>query len=148
MLQICLFVSLTLNTFCFTPTPQPVVIEREYIWLYHTTGYYAPLRGQSRYYLGSYEADFHKNCQGSCFNTADWYELSAKDEMAVIACPKTFAIGTKFFIEGLWEVVCHDRWGSIKGKRLDIWNGIGEAGLNNIKTWAFRDGLHKVYIVK
>lgn len=127
----------------------PEVKTIEYIGNYRTTGYYAPLPGQDYYFRGSYEADKTMNCgAGSCFHTANWYELSAKDEMSVVACPPSFALGTTLRIEGLGDVVCRDRWWSIKGKRLDIWNGIAETWVRNIKTWAFRDGVYKVYLVK
>lgn len=136
----------------FDPTVKSVdvvVKEKVFIGQYYTTGYYSPLKFQDAYYSWSYEKDKRMNCgEGSCFHTADGYELSAKDELAVVACPRDIDMGTHLFIEWLWEVVCHDRGGSIAKKRLDVWNGIGDTGLNNIKKWAFRDGIYKVYQYK
>lgn len=127
----------------------PEVKTLEYIWEYRTTGYYSPLPWQPKYFLGSYEAEHTMNCgEGSCFSTANGYELSAKDEMEVVACPKNFPMNTRLRIEGLWDVVCRDRGGSIKWKRLDIWNGIAETWYENIRRGAFRDGVYKVYIWK
>lgn len=139
------------------PMQEPIFVIQEakthgeYIGEYYTTGYYAPLGDQTRYFDGrTYEQDKTMNCgkDGDCFTTANGYKLSAKDELSIVACPRTFDFGTRLIIEGLGEVVCQDRGGSIKGRRLDIWNGIGQHGLENIERGAFRDGKYKVYLVK
>jgi Uncharacterized protein conserved in bacteria len=54
------------------------------------------------------------NCSGDCFVTANGYKLSQKDEYKVAACPKTFKLGTILNIDGIGDVVCHDRGGAIK----------------------------------
>lgn len=147
----------------FNPTPvlqpmqEPVFVvhevkeTREYLGEYYTTGYYSPLGDQTEYYDGrTYAQDVCKNCGcgGDCFTTANGYQLTAIDELSIVACPRTFDFGEKLEIVGLGVVVCHDRGGSIKGQRLDVWNGIGQHGLENIKRGAFKDGLYKVYRLK
>lgn len=99
--------------------------------------YYTPVRGQPEYYSGSYEEDYRVNCMGDCLSTASTKILKSTDAYAVLACPKEYPFGTKFIINE-HEFTCWDRGGAIKkyGKvvRLDIWAGVGMAGLNNIKS--------------
>jgi 3D (Asp-Asp-Asp) domain-containing protein len=38
-----------------------------------------------------------------------------------IACPKSFAFGTKVNIEGHGTYICQDRGGAIKGNKIDIY---------------------------
>ena len=42
-------------------------------------------------------------------------------ENETIACPKSFAFGTKISIEGYGTYICQDRGGAIKGNHIDIY---------------------------
>ncbi len=42
-------------------------------------------------------------------------------ENETIACPKSFAFGTKINIEGRGTYICQDRGGAIKGNKIDIY---------------------------
>lgn len=96
----------------FSSTPQRVETP---IGEYSLSRYYTVVPGQRRYYLGkTYAEDFKMNCSGDCFVTANGYKLSQKDEYKVAACPKTFKLGTILNIDGIGDVVCHDRGGAIK----------------------------------
>lgn len=105
---------------------------------WHISSYYTPVKGQTNYYLGSYQADYNINCQGDCFTTASGVQLTQSMKYQIVACPPEFPIGTKFQITlpedhkwwagKTWIVTCWDRGGSIKGKRIDLWAGIGQVG--------------------
>lgn len=97
--------------------------------------YYTPIPGQAKYYRpGGYEADFKVNCSGDCFKTADGTDLHEVKAFSIAACPPTMKMGTRLQIEGYGIVTCHDHGGAIKGKRIDIWAGIGDVGLQNIRN--------------
>ena len=119
---------------------------RRHLGIWGISRYYTVVKGQSRYYNGSYASDFYINCQGDCLKTADGFDLSAAPAFSVIACPPTYALGSRFCIDGIGEVTCHDRGGAIKGKRIDLWSGIGDEGLDNIYS-GFGAGKHNVYLL-
>lgn len=113
--------------------------------VWQVTRYYTPVPGQKSYYRKEgYEADFKVNCSGDCLVTADGYRLKPEDAFKVAACPPYYTtndgkrvevpFGTKFEIEGIGVVVCHDRGSAIKNKKLDVWAGVGDTGLQNIRT--------------
>jgi hypothetical protein len=103
--------------------------------IFQVSRYYTPVRGQERYYRDSYEADFKVNCQGDCLAPADPNKrYSAADASKVAACPPQYPFGTRFDVEGIGIVTCHDHGGAIQGNRLDIWTGIGMEGLKTILT--------------
>ena len=112
------------------------------------TRYYTPVKGQTKYFSGSYSKDFYINCQGDCLVTANGYRLKEEDEFKVVACPPTIKFGTRLQIESIGEVICHDRGGAIKGKRLDLWAGIGQKGLDNIYSRPETSGYHKVTLIQ
>lgn len=145
MLTFCLFVNIAF-TWCYTVEPIKVP-DREYIGVYYTTRYYAPMPWQDVYYSGSYDNDYRKNCGGDCLITANGYKLKAWDEYKVFACPKDIPLWTRLFIEGIWEGRCLDRGGYIRNKRLDIWVGIWEDGIENLRSKRANDTLRKVYII-
>lgn len=108
----------------------------EYIGEWHTSSYYTPLPGQSRYHAGSYEADMFMNTQGDPYVTANGHRLSEADVYKKAACPPNMTFGTKLRIQmpaghprehQSIMVECVDRGGAIKGRRLDLWAGIGES---------------------
>lgn len=126
-------------------------VNKEFIGVYGISRYYSPMPGQSSYYLNrSYEKDKEMNCwHGDCLDTANGYILKPEDAHKVIACPSNFDFWTRFFIEDIWEVVCYDRGGAIKNKRLDLWAWIGEEWLDNVYKYArLYAGQKKVYLIK
>ena len=108
------------------------VNTKEYIGEWKVSTYYTPVKGQDKYFNGSYDSDFYINCSGDCFVTASGYTLTEKDVKKIVACPSPFKFGTIFDIEGVGEVRCEDRGGAIKGKRLDLWVGSGNSGYSRI----------------
>lgn len=109
------------------------------------TRYYTPVKGQNKYFNGSYAKDYKINCQGDCLVTADGTHLDEAMEYKVAACPPNMKFGDKLYIEKIGVLTCHDRGGAIKGKRLDVWAGIGEKGLQNIYDRPETSGYHKIY---
>jgi len=106
----------------------------ESVGRYKITTYYTPIRGQKNYtFASSYEEAFYMNCQGNCLKTASGYTLTPKDAFKIMACPPNFKHGTRLkvkLVTGKWkdEIIytrCEDRGGAIKGRRLDLWTGIG-----------------------
>lgn len=92
------------------------------------TAYYSPLPDQSFYLKGSYEADLRLNGNGT-------HGASGKAVyIGMLAGPKTYAFGTKVYLEGLGVGTVDDRGGAIVSSgsrgydadRLDIWMGQGE----------------------
>ncbi|USN58940.1 MAG: hypothetical protein H6767_02385 [Candidatus Peribacteria bacterium] len=58
------------------------------------TAYYSPLPDQDSYMKGSYEADIRLNGRGT-------HGASGKEVFTgMIAAPKTYAFGTKIYLEG------------------------------------------------
>lgn len=116
--------------------------------------YYTPERGQDKYFHGSYEQDYYINCQGDCTITADGTDLTQEEPFTVVACPRyesghlRLEFGTKLYIEGIGEVVCHDTGGAIIGNRLDLWAGIGQEGLDNIYNNPQMSGWKKIYVIE
>lgn len=114
--------------------------------------YYSVMPGQSEYYgWRTYEEDFAINCQGDCLTTADWHQLKSSEAWLVVACPKEYKLWTKFYIEWLWTVTCHDRgwaiisqWNSI---RLDVRSWIGDEGRLNIQKNKIRTGKTRGYVL-
>lgn len=129
------------------PSPPPQIVQNKtYIGTWGISRYYSPVKGQKRYYNKNYANDKAMNCgPGDCLDTASGYRLSDKDSFKVVACPKTFKFGTKFEIQDIGIVVCEDRGGAIKGKRLDLWAGIGDQGVTNIYTRKETAGQKKVW---
>ncbi len=89
------------------------------------TAYYSPLPNQSFYLRGSYEADIRLNGNGT-------HGASGKAVYpGMLAGPKTYAFGTKVYLEGLGVGTVDDRGGAIVSSgsrgytsdRLDIWMG-------------------------
>lgn len=100
-----------------------------YLGKWDITTYYAPVEGQTKYFMGSYAADKAMNCgPGDCLVTASGYHLKAEDQYKIVACPKGMPFGTRLRVEGIPnEVRCEDRGGAIKGKHLDLWVGQGDS---------------------
>jgi len=116
------------------------IFNVEDIQQFQVSRYYTPIRGQLEYYRDTYEQDFKVNCMGDCLSTASNYKLKPEDALHVVACPPYneetgvgYKFGTKIDIDSYGEVTCVDRGGAIKGNRIDVWAGIGETGLLNLK---------------
>ena len=134
------------STLVASLSPMPPIQNKKYIGVWGISRYYSPIKGQKRYYNRTYARDKAMNCgPGNCLDTASGYQLSDKDEFKIVACPKTFKFGTKFEIQDVGIVVCEDRGGAIKGKRLDLWAGIGDQGITNIHTRTETSGKKKVW---
>ena len=110
------------------------------------TAYYSPLRDQSFYLRGSYEADIALNGNGT-------HGASGKEVYpGMLAAPKTYAFGTKIYLGGIGLATVDDRGGAIVGSgsrgydadRLDMWMGIGEEGLRRALTWGKRSVMGKI----
>lgn len=126
--------------------------------IYRITRYYSPIPNQERYLYefknrdkgcvpgnmrwlgyrsrvkGEYAADLCVNSSGSAFKTADGTDLRLKTPFRVAACPREMAFGTRLVIEGIGNVTCHDRGGAIRGKRLDVWAGIGTQAILDMQN--------------
>jgi len=112
--------------------------KEKYLGNYKVTTYYTPVKNQSRYYEGSYARDYEINCSGNCLITASGHKLKNQDSYKVLACPKSFKFGTIIKLHtriGILNAVCQDVGGAIKGKKFDLWVGIGEVGIKNITTY-------------
>ena len=113
--------------------PNAILISPDgYLGEWNVSRYYTPVPNQPYYYGASYEQDYNINCLNDCFKTAWGVDLRTVEPFSVVACPPEFPLGTKFVIEGIGSVVCTDRGGSIKGRRLDLHAGIGIEGLERI----------------
>lgn len=109
-------------------------VEAFYTRPWIVTRYYTPVPNQRRYYGKSFEQDFKINCQGDCLVTASGYRLSQKDEFKIAACPKELKFGTVIELKGIGKVTCQDRGRAIKNHRIDVWAGIGDRGVDNIRN--------------
>ena len=110
--------------------------------------YYSVMPDQEAYYgWRTYEEDFKINCHWDCLTTADGHQLNSSEAGLVVACPKEYPLWTRFYVEWLWEVTCHDRWGKIvtqwQSIRLDVRSWIWDEWRlniqqNRIRTWKTR----------
>jgi len=115
--------------------------------------YYSVMPNQKRYYnWKSYEEDFKMNCAGDCLYTADGHNLIDWEWWKVVACPKEYELWTKFYIEWIWEVICHDRWWKIITQwekiRLDLRMWVGDSWLDRIYNNSIRWWEYKWYIIR
>lgn len=121
------------------------------------TRYYTPVEGQERYlngwkvtgqgcstknlyynpigspWKGSYTADICMQGQNDHFTTADGTNLAYAEPFTVLACPRDM-LGRKFIVEGFEEygvAVCRDTGGAIVGRKIDLWVGVGQEGIQN-----------------
>ena len=135
----------------------PAAHAGEYLGEWRITRYYTPVAGQAHYFNGwkgddrtcktanlyyigagsrdpgSYTADLCMQSSGDPFITADGTNLRHEEPGRVVACPRAY-LGRTLHIENIGYVHCHDVGGAIKGKRLDVWTGIGEAGYDRMST--------------
>lgn len=109
--------------------------------IFSLSRYYSPVQWQSKYYQWkTYEADVTMNCGADaiwnnwCLYPANWRILTNEMRWKVVACPKEYPLGTKFYFEWIWEVTCVDRWWAIVWNRLDMRCWIWEEALDNWNT--------------
>lgn len=112
-----------------------------YLGTFTLSRYYAPEVGQTKYYVNR-EHDISMNCgwsnEENCNVTANWHILTDEDIGTLYSCPPSIPLGTRIRLEfHRWTTywVCHDRWGSIKGKRLDSYCWKGDQWVDNIRSW-------------
>jgi len=94
----------------------------------------------------AYEQDFKINCYGDCLSTASGTRLTNKQADWVVACPKKYKFNTIFEWQGK-KRKCWDRGGTIKTNRLDVWMGVGDIGLKNMREIK-NGGKQNVTIIK
>ena len=127
--------------------------EKELQWMeISLSRYYSVVPNQTEYYgWRTYEEDFAINCQGDCLITADWHQLKSEEAGLVVACPKEYKLWTKFYVEWLWTVTCHDRgWAIVKQWsviRLDVRSWIWDQWRINIKKNKIRTGKTRGYVL-
>lgn len=115
--------------------------------------YYTVVPNQKRYYNGrTYEEDFKVNCAWDCNVTADGHVLQNSDVWKVVACPKEYKLWTKFYLEWIGVVACHDRGWAIQKQweviRLDLWMWLWDIWLDNIYNNKYRWGEYKGYLIE
>lgn len=139
---------------CWQAILKTLTEEPEHEWInISLSRYYSVQLNQTSYYgWRTYEEDFAINCQWDCLTTADWHQLKSSEAGLVVACPKEYALGTRFYVEWLWTVTCHDRWGAIVTQwetiRLDVRSGIWDQWRINIQTNKIRTGKTRWYVIE
>lgn len=124
--------------------------NQQYLGVYKLTRYYSPLPTQKKWlpWEKGYHDSNNRQFKGDPSNriAADGTELGNGDHNKVVACDKTIPLGSKLLIEGHGIVTCKDRWGAIKGKRLDMYCWVGDWAIEN---WGrCITGEQKVYLIK
>lgn len=105
------------------------------------TGYYSPRQGQAHYNKGNYADEKEMNAPNDP-RTASGFDV-AKGAAAVDRSKYPF--GTVFEIEGYGKFVAVDTGGKVNGTHLDLWSGVGDAGLLAANTIGNRSVIIKVY---
>lgn len=102
------------------------------------TAYYTPVIGQEKYATKSFRGDMKMNGGGKTSSG----ETPKKGTIATD--PRVIPTGTEVYIPE-WELyaVAEDIGGDIKGKRIDVYTGIGEIGLKK----ALDIGNHQIVTV-
>lgn len=88
------------------------------------TAYYTPIKGQKKYATKSFRGDMKLNGGGKTSSGKN------PEEGVVATDPRVIPTGTKVYIPELeLYAVAEDTGGDIKGKRIDVYTGVGEGGL-------------------
>ena len=93
------------------------------------TAYYKPLPKQKKFITGSYRRDIRLNGSGA---TATGKPVCVG---YAAADPRIFPFGSILEVPGHGQVVVEDTGGRIKGWRLDIFVGEGDAGREKAIDW-------------
>ena len=139
---------------CWQAVLKTLMVEQKQKWInISLSRYYSVMPNQEAYYgWRTYEEDFKINCQGDCTVTADWHKLTSDEAWLVVACPKEYPLWTKFYVEWLWTVTCHDRWWAIVKQwdtiRLDVRSGIWDTWRINIQTNKIRTWKTRWYVIE
>lgn len=94
---------------------------------YVLSAYYSPLPGQNYYATGSYASEIVLNGGGIITASGRYVD---EIPYAFVAAPPCFEFGEVIQVENLGYFKVLDRGGAIRGKRLDVWVGYGNEGLN------------------
>jgi len=129
----------------------------DFLGIWSVTRYYTPVEGQERYYngwarnvgvckisnlyyapyggkmKGDYKAEICMQSDGEPFHTADGTDVRNVTPLSIAACPLAY-FGRTIHIEKIGYVRCADTGGSVKGKRIDVWAGLGNEGYERIQT--------------
>jgi 3D (Asp-Asp-Asp) domain-containing protein len=97
------------------------------------TAYYGPSPDQDRFATGSYKKEVRLNGFGKLTKSG-----TVPAPGTVAADPKVFPIGTTLYIPGYGLGVVEDTGKRIKGKRIDVFTGRGELGLDRAMAWGER----------
>jgi 3D (Asp-Asp-Asp) domain-containing protein len=88
------------------------------------TAYYTPVKGQDEYATKSFRGDMKLNGGGKTSSG------KTPEEGMVATDPRVIPTGTELYIPELkLYAVAEDTGEDIKGKRIDVYTGIGETGL-------------------
>lgn len=101
--------------------------------LVEATAYYAPKPRQKSYATGSYRKDIRLNGKGKFTFTGKRPQIGI-----VAADPDIFPFGTRLKIPGYGFAVVEDIGSDIRGARIDVFMGHGEAGLARARAWGRR----------
>jgi len=55
-----------------------------------------------------------------------------------IACPRSWPLFTEVLVNGELKI-CHDRYNKNLSDRIDIWQGMGNAGYERAKEWGVKE---------
>lgn len=116
------------HSFASGPVPIGHSLEEADQWFNDRPDYKEAIRKEMEYL-----ADFKVNCSGDCLVPADGTRYTEQDAFKVAACPPQYPFGTRFDIEGIGIVTCHDHGSAIKGNKIDVWAGIGDTALDLMK---------------
>ncbi len=94
------------------------------------TAYYKPLPNQKKYVKGSYKKDVKMNGSGKKTSSG-----SVPEEGTLAADKLIFPEGTVFHVPGFGRGTAKDTGGKIKGRRLDLFMGEGDAGREKAVAW-------------
>jgi 3D (Asp-Asp-Asp) domain-containing protein len=94
------------------------------------TAYYKPLPNQKRFLMGSYRAEVEMNGQGIATFVGNPPLIGS-----VAVDPTVIAFGTPMEIPGYGLGIAEDKGRDIKGRRIDLFMGEGDEGLQKCLDW-------------
>ncbi len=106
--------------------------ERETITV-TATAYYGPVRGQRNYTTGSYAGDIRLNGDGLTKTEKEAQVGHIASDWNVL--PR----GSEVYVPGYGRAVVEDIGGAIQGKRIDLFMGYGDQGLEKALAWGIRE---------
>jgi len=97
------------------------------------TAYYLPSPNQKKFYYESFKKETEINGKGKTFSG----KLLQKGMIA--ADLNVFPLGTVLKIPGYGIAVVEDTGKAVKGKKIDLFMGDGESGLERVLEWGKRE---------